>query len=189
VEAAAEPEPEPEAPATEQYAPPVHTGPPPPTVKPLIDPLTGFGTRRQLDADLDKATSRHALSSLLVVFDLDGTGLENSRSRVRSEALLRLLAATLSRTLGDAAMCYRTREAELAALIHAPIPIARSLASQAAKALGRVEGQDELVDIRYGTTALPNEAPDPGTAIRMADKRRKFGMHGVDADPPSGASH
>lgn len=179
-ETPAEPEPAPPEPTPEEAAAPAApTGPPPPLVKPLIDPLTGLGTRRQLDSDLDRAVARNASPSLLVVFDLDGTGLEDSRSRVRSEALLRLLAASLTRALGDAASCYRSREAELSALIYAPIPIARTLADAAARALGSTDREDR-VEIRFGTTVLPREASDPGTAIRMADKRRKYGNRGQE---------
>jgi GGDEF domain-containing protein len=178
VEAPAEPEAS-EPTVEEAAALAAPTGPPPPLVKPLIDPLTGLGTRRQLDSDLDRAVARNAPTSLLVVFDLDGTGLEDSRSRVRSEALLRLLAASLTKALGDAATCYRSREAELSALIYAPIPIARTLADAAARALGSTDREDR-VEIRFGTTVLPREASDPGTAIRMADKRRKYGNRGQE---------
>ena len=138
------------------------------------DRLTGLAGRKQLDADLLHAVFPTAPPSLLVIYDLDGTGLEHSRTRVRTETLLRELAGRLSTTLGDRATCYRSREAELAALIYAPIPTAVGLVGAAARALG-TQPTGVINPIKYGTAVLPREANDPLAAIMLADKRRKFG--------------
>jgi HD-GYP domain-containing protein (c-di-GMP phosphodiesterase class II) len=138
------------------------------------DRLTGLATRKQLDADLLKAVLPTAPPSLLVIYDLDGTGLENSRTRVRTETLLRELAARITATLGDVATCYRSREAELSALIYAPIPTAVALVGAAARALG-TQDSGAINPIKFGTAILPREANDPLDAIILADKRRKFG--------------
>lgn len=138
------------------------------------DLLTGLGTRGKLDEDLTFAVARDAAPSLLVVFDLDGTGLERPKSRVHSEGLLRDLAARLTEALGDAATCYRSREVELSALIYAPERAAIMLAKGAAKAL-RAHDVEDPPEIKFGFTVLPTEATMPLEAIRLADRRRKYG--------------
>jgi HD-GYP domain-containing protein (c-di-GMP phosphodiesterase class II) len=141
------------------------------------DRLTGLATRRQLDADLAKAVVPTAPPSLLVIYDLDGTGLEKSKTRVRTETLLRELAVRITTTFGDVATCYRSREAELSALIYTPIPTAVALVGAAARALG-TQGNGEIKPIKFGTAILPREATGPLDAILLADKRRRFGHEG-----------
>jgi HD-GYP domain-containing protein (c-di-GMP phosphodiesterase class II)/GGDEF domain-containing protein len=139
-----------------------------------LDPLTGLGRRPQLDVDLKEAVKPTSPPTLLVVFDLDGTGLELSRSRVRTDMLLRLLATRLLEVVGDVSMCYRSREAELSALIYAPVSTAMRLAMRAALALGTHEGREPFA-VKFGTAVLPREAASPRDAMILADKRRKFG--------------
>jgi HD-GYP domain-containing protein (c-di-GMP phosphodiesterase class II) len=141
------------------------------------DPLTRLATRRQLDADLAQAVLPTAPPSLLVIYDLDGTGLEKSKTRVRTETLLRELAVRITTTFGDVATCYRSREAELSALIYAPIPTAVALVGAAARALG-TQDSGEINPIKFGTAILPREATGPLEAILLADKRRRFGHEG-----------
>jgi HD-GYP domain-containing protein (c-di-GMP phosphodiesterase class II)/GGDEF domain-containing protein len=180
-----EPKPEPEpavtvapvvvyAPVSTQAPPRAAESPAPPAGGFPTDPLTGFGMRQQLEADLILAVKPTAAPSLLVLFDLDGTGaFEKSSSRVYSEALLRRLAVRVSNALGADATCYRSRVAELSALIRAPIPTAMKLAAAAATALGAQDGE-EPVAVRFGTAVLPEEAHEPLAAILLADTRRKL---------------
>jgi HD-GYP domain-containing protein (c-di-GMP phosphodiesterase class II)/GGDEF domain-containing protein len=177
-----EPEPEP-APAPESAVASLHSLAAavetaetsyPTATQPPLDPLTGFGMREKFEADLAAAVQPGSSPSLLVIFDLDGTGaFEKSASRVYSEALLRRLAGRVSEVLGASATCYRSRETELSALIHAPHPTALELATAAAAALIE-QDSDETPTGRFGTAILPAEATDPMTAILLADKRRKL---------------
>ncbi len=141
------------------------------------DLLTGLGTRGKLDQDLGLAVVQDAPASLLVVFDLDGTGLERPKSRAHSEGLLRDLAVRLTDALGDAATCYRSRELELSALIYAPEAAALMLAKMAAKAL-RAQDVEHPPDIKFGIAVLPGEATKSLEAIKLADRRRKYGNPG-----------
>jgi GGDEF domain-containing protein len=139
----------------------------------MVDQLTGLGRRGQLDVDLNRALERGSASSLLVVYDLDGTGLEKPMSRVRGEALLRELATTLADTLGADATCYRSREVELSALIYLPLQPAMALAKAAAAALGANEASS-VHSVNFGSAYLPEEASEPLEAIKLADRRRKY---------------
>jgi GGDEF domain-containing protein len=139
----------------------------------MVDELTGLGRRGQLDVDLNLALERGSAPSLLVVYDLDGTGLEKPMSRVRGEALLRELATTLKDTLGADAACYRSREVELSALIYAPLQPAMTLAKTAAAALGANPASSVPV-VHFGAAVLPEEASTPLDAIKLADRRRKY---------------
>lgn len=123
--------------------------------------------------DLAAALEPGPAPALLVIFDLDATGLFDAHaSRVRSEALLRRLSAQLSKLLGPLATCYRPREAELAALIHLSKNSALALVAATASTLA--EDNSELnLTVSFGVAVLPDEAADTRQALILADKRVK----------------
>jgi GGDEF domain-containing protein len=136
----------------------------------LVDPLTGFGTRSALLADLT-ASMPEAGPVLLVVFGLDGfeeyVALFGS---LAGRTLVVKLAARLADALGPAARCYRPRNDEFAALVPTSIEAVGEILDSAVAAL-RERAASVAVTAAWGAAILPEEAADAGAALDLADSR------------------
>jgi GGDEF domain-containing protein len=136
----------------------------------LMDPLTGFGDRRKLIADVAAALDPDSPPRVLAVFSL--AGAEDYRRTLGEEAadgLISRLAEQFARLL-PGATCYRPREDEFCAVFTTPIEDLSSTLDATAEAL-REAGHACLVTASYGAVILPGEADDPIDALMLADER------------------
>jgi GGDEF domain-containing protein len=134
------------------------------------DPLTGFGSRDKLTADLIEAIAPGRPPSTLAVFDL--AGCEDFRRVFGEEAsdeLLVRLASEFGRVVKPHGTCYRSRRDEFCALVQLPPEIAATTLEAAASAL-REEGEQSLITTSFGVARLPDEADDPLEALMAADR-------------------
>ena len=137
----------------------------------LVDPLTGFGTRNGLLADLAATVEVDRGPTLLVVFGLDGfdeyVALFGS---LAGRTLLVKLGARLADALGAGASCYRPRQDEFAALVPTTIGAVTEILDRAVAAL-RERAVSVAVSAAWGAAMLPEEADDPLGALKLADER------------------
>ena len=135
------------------------------------DPLTGFGTRRTLMADLALALAPDSPSAALVVFDLGGLDdYAELYGRLEGSNLLVRVARRLEDALGPGTSFYRPRDDEFAALMQAAVPAVDSLLASAVVELTDRFAQFDLT-LAFGRTTLPDEASDPLEALLLADER------------------
>jgi two-component system cell cycle response regulator len=146
----------------------------------LTDALTGLGNRRALTLDLEK-TMPHATDGeplVLVLFDLDGFKHYNdSFGHPAGDELLSRLGRNLDRVLSGRGKAYRMGGDEFCALIHPGVEVAQPIVETAAGALSD-HGDGFRIGCSYGSIALPREAPDVETALRMADQRMYAAKNG-----------
>jgi two-component system cell cycle response regulator len=135
----------------------------------LTDALTGIANRRKLVSDLEdllaEATGedRH----LLVIFDLNGfKDYNDAFGHPAGDALLARLASKLQAAVEPEGRAYRMGGDEFCALI----PSSEALLDRAASALHE-EGESFVVSTAFGAVALPSEAAEASTALRLADER------------------
>jgi GGDEF domain-containing protein len=133
--------------------------------------LPAVASREELIDDLGEAVGPDRSPSLLAVFALEGLQEYNERyGGLAREELLAHLAARLVKTLGRKGRCYQPRIDEFAVLIEARIadalPLLRPLATQLCH-----HDRYAPVTVAFGATVLPDEAPDPVEALRLADTR------------------
>lgn len=142
-----------------------------PELETLRDPLTGFGTRGKLMADLAQAVGFDGASWTLAIFDIGGfRRYVELYGRIEGEALLVRVGQHLAATLGERAEYYRPRYEEFAVLVPAPPMSAEAELTGAAAALtSRLE--QFSVTLTYGAAILPSEAADPTEAMTLADTR------------------
>ena len=137
----------------------------------LADPLTGFGTRAKLIADLREACDFNGPQSTLAIFDLGGFGrYVELYGRLEGEALLASLARRLQDMFARSASCYRPRYDEFAALLEAPAASAEPLLAETVSALTSHFEQCSIA-FSYGAAIVPDEAAEPGDALALADTR------------------
>ena len=137
----------------------------------LTDPLTGFGTRSRLLADLAKAVRPTSEPTLLVIFALEGFHeYVELLGRLETQTLVLRLASRLAGALEPAATCYRPREDEFATLVHTPIATVKPILDAAVLSL-RERGGIVAVSAAFGAAMLPDEASDPVGALQIADQR------------------
>ncbi len=146
------------------------------------DRLTGFGDRHTLIGDLERALAPGSAPSILALFDL--AGLEQYRLALgdpAGDALTARIAAAFREAVGEAGVCYRSREDELATLMAGLRADLRPRLALVERVLGR-EGEAYLIAPSFGLAQLPDEARDPITALAIADRR----LSEVTYRPPSG---
>jgi GGDEF domain-containing protein len=137
----------------------------------LRDPLTGFGTRDKLMADLAEAVGLADAPWTLAIFDIGGfRRYVELYGRIEGEALLVRVAQHLAATLGERITYYRPRYEEFAVLV--PAPPASAEAELTAAAAGLTSRLEHFsVTLTYGAAILPSEAADPTEAMSLADTR------------------
>lgn len=142
------------------------------TMQPLVtDPLTGFGPRGSLIADLTDAAAARDRSRTFAIFDLAGLrDYTELYGRIEGESLLTRLATRLSEALGSSTRYYRPRNDELAVLLDAPLARAEPLLTATVAALNDRFAQFDLA-VSFGAATLPDEASDAVAALVLADRR------------------
>jgi diguanylate cyclase (GGDEF)-like protein len=145
----------------------------------VTDALTGLWNRRKLLEDLervlgDPATGEH----MLVFFDLDGFKHYNDTfGHSAGDAMLSRLGSKLDAVAARTGSSYRLGGDEFCVLawIHRSRD-AEDLLSATAEALSEV-GEGFAVSSSFGAVFLPEEATDPGEALRVADQRLYVQKH------------
>ncbi|HXH95631.1 MAG TPA: diguanylate cyclase, partial [Gaiellaceae bacterium] len=136
----------------------------------LTDALTGIANRRKLVSDLEELLAEAATGEdrhLLVIFDLNGfKDYNDAFGHPAGDALLARLASKLQAAVEPEGHAYRMGGDEFCALI----PSSESLLDRAASALHE-EGESFVVSTAFGAVALPSEAAEASTALRLADER------------------
>jgi two-component system, cell cycle response regulator len=128
----------------------------------VTDSLTGLWNRRKLVADLEQ--DGHGV---LVLLDLDGFKAYNDTyGHLAGDALLDRLGRGLA-TIGTGA--YRMGGDEFCVLAGRDVD-ANALAAAAAAALHE-RGEGFEITCSFGVVALPQEAKDASSALRLADRR------------------
>ena len=136
-----------------------------------VDPLTGFGTRQALLAELEGAVEKGSAPTLLVLFGLDGFDEYVSLfGSLAGRTLIVKLAARLADALGSGASCYRPRRDEFAALVPTPIGGVTEILDTAVVAL-RERAASVAVSAAWGAAMLPDEAGTAIDALKLADSR------------------
>jgi GGDEF domain-containing protein len=148
---------------------------------PPQSPATTLGGRAQLIDDLAEALRPGSPDVLFAIVFFEGFAGKTRRhgDRQRRRALT-ARCATLARALGPTGTCYRLREAEFAALIHARVDQANRLL---AEALAQIEG-DESENrgaLAFGACVLPREAGEPVEALGLAGERLNHSRRGREA--------
>jgi GGDEF domain-containing protein len=137
----------------------------------LVDPLTGFGTRNALLAELADAVRGGQGATLLVVFGLEGFDeYVTLFGSLAGRTLLVKLGARLADALGPGSSCFRPRQDEFAALVPTPIEGVKDVLDRAVAAL-RERAASVAVSAAWGAAMLPEEADDPVGALKLADSR------------------
>jgi diguanylate cyclase (GGDEF)-like protein len=140
----------------------------------LEDSLTGLGNRRRLMADLEErlvsATQERPL--VLAMFDLDGFKAYNDTyGHNTGDALLRRLGDKLAATMAGRGQCYRMGGDEFCVLGTVRAHDAPEIVDCATQALSE-RGDGFEISASCGWVLLPDRrAPDPSTALRIADRR------------------
>jgi diguanylate cyclase (GGDEF)-like protein len=134
------------------------------------DALTGLLNRRRLMADLERRVGRAAGGpAVLMLFDLDGFKHYNDTfGHLAGDALLTRLGRALERAVGDGGRAYRLGGDEFCVLADAG---ARDELDLAAPVALSEQGDGFAVTASYGVVAIPEEATEPGEALRIADQR------------------
>ena len=139
----------------------------------LTDALTGLGNRRQLAQDLASALSGVSPERrlALALFDLNGFKHYNDTfgHRAGDAVLARLGRKLASATAGHGA-AYRMGGDEFCVLVDAVGDDGRAVVDAATAALSERGESFELSSSR-GSVVLPDEAPTPESALRLADQR------------------
>jgi diguanylate cyclase (GGDEF)-like protein len=134
------------------------------------DALTGLLNRRRLLADLERRVGRAAAAPVvLMLFDLDGFKHYNDTfGHLAGDALLTRLGHALEHAVGARGRAYRLGGDEFCVLADAG---ARDELELAAPVALSEQGDGFAVTASYGVVAIPEEADDPGEALRIADQR------------------
>src|SRR3954471_2211447 len=139
---------------------------------PIVDGLTGLATRDGLLAELGRLYRETTLDAptQLILLDLVGfKDYNDTFGRPAGDALLRRISRNLHRLVSSRGSAYRLDGAEFAALV-AYDADAPDLADFVASAL-KEQGEAFSVTPCYGTVLIPNEAPSPAEAMRLANER------------------
>ncbi len=137
------------------------------------DPLTGLGNHRALDLALkDWFTQRGSGDEMTVVFlDLNGfKSYNDSFGHTAGDALLRRLGHGLASHLGDKDVAFRLGGDEFCALLQGDLDRESTKVRGVADAL-REAGSGFSIDASIGVVAVPREATDGDSALRLADER------------------
>lgn len=136
-----------------------------------IKPLTGFGSREALFAELREATGPDAQPSVLAVFGLDGISEYGELfGQLDADTLIVGLAGRLEEILRSVATFYQPRKGEFVVLCQGDVAAVEPLLEQAAATL-QEPGRFISVTGAYGMTVLPSESSDPVEALMLADQQ------------------
>jgi GGDEF domain-containing protein len=137
-----------------------------------VDPVTGFGSREALLAELQLAVERGSPPAVLAIFSLDGSAefREELGEDVSNDVIVRL-AQEFARFVRPDGVCFAPRRHEFAALFRLPWPKVETVLAAAAIALRR-EGSLFSISTTFGVAHLPQEADTPVAALVAADGRR-----------------
>jgi GGDEF domain-containing protein len=137
----------------------------------LIDPLTGFGSRHKLLADLTGALEPGSVPSVLAVFDLAGASdYRRVFGEKASDELIARLAEQFARLVQPTGVCYRPRQDEFCALVSRPIGDVSTMLVAVEDAL-KDDGRSSIITPRFGAAFLPDETTDPIEALMLAGER------------------
>ena len=142
-------------------------------VQALADALTGLPNRRKLLLDLETAVREADAGErrVFVLCDLDGFKLYNDTfGHPEGDLLLGRLSAKLARTVAPHGTAYRLGGDEFCALIRVDQDQLEPVLAACSAALCET-GSGFNVHASLGSVALPDEASDSSTALRLADKR------------------
>jgi len=138
----------------------------------LQDELTGLNNRRKLLADLEELFREpEQRAEQLLLFDLDGFKAYNDTfGHPAGDALLRLLAQRLDRTVHGRGHAYRMGGDEFCVLARLEPEGASNLAEAAVAALTE-HGDGFTVTASHGSVLHPLEASSSAEALGEADRR------------------
>jgi diguanylate cyclase (GGDEF)-like protein len=141
-------------------------------VQAMQDALTGLPNRRKLLLDLEQELLRDAgRRCVLVLCDLDGFKAYNDTfGHPEGDLLLVRLSERLARTLAPHGTAYRLGGDEFCALLRVDHDQMEP-ALAACRAALRESGSGFDIRASIGSVALPEEASDSSTALRLADQR------------------
>jgi HD-GYP domain-containing protein (c-di-GMP phosphodiesterase class II) len=136
------------------------------------DHVTGLENRQQLEQDIALAVMDGSGSRVLVLFELDGLQAYNDRFGFEmGDALLRSFAANLVASVAPlGGTAYRSDGGRLAAVAPAGGTQLGEMVLAATASL-RGEGSDMTLGTTYGEVAIPDEAQDASTALKIAGQR------------------
>jgi two-component system, cell cycle response regulator len=130
------------------------------------DALTGLGNRRAMSEDLAVAVSGDQ-ELLLLLFDLNGFKIYNDGfGHPAGDALLARLGDRLAASVAGSGRAYRMGGDEFCVLV----PNTAESVAAACAAL-RESGEGFEITAAHGAVAVPAEARDAGSALRLADQR------------------
>jgi len=136
------------------------------------DQVTGLENRERLEADISYAVASGSGSRVLVLFELDGLQAYNDRfGFTAGDALLRGFAANLvSSVVPLGGTAYRSDGGRFA--VFAPSS-GNQLGEMVLAATASLRGDDNSTSLgtTYGEVAIPEEAQDPTSALRIAGQR------------------
>jgi diguanylate cyclase (GGDEF)-like protein len=136
------------------------------------DPLTGLGNRRKLDADLGRlfAGGQEAKQAVLAVYDLNGfKDYNDAFGHPAGDALLTRFGKRLAAAAAGGGSAYRLGGDEFCVLIHSGDGAETVLAGTLAALSDHGEGW--RIDTAFATIAVPDDARDSESAMRLADQR------------------
>ena len=134
------------------------------------DPLTGLANRRQLMDDLTQLTEAGSDPRVFALFDLDGfKSYNDSFGHPAGDALLAELAEHLQTAVEPDGCAYRLGGDEFCIVAPRTGQVREPIAA-ASSALS-AHGEGFTIGSSHGVVFLPQEAEDPGTALRLTDRR------------------
>lgn len=139
----------------------------------LTDELTGLGNRRKLLIDLERtlAPGAQAKPTMLVIFDLDGfKGYNDTFGHPAGDVLLTRLGNNLQSVTAPYGKSYRLGGDEFCVLASVARDQTTTLLDLTEQALSE-EGNGFKITSSLGAVFLPEEAREPGEALRIADQR------------------
>jgi diguanylate cyclase (GGDEF)-like protein len=138
----------------------------------VVDALTGLANRDALLAELDRLYRETTLDAptQLILLDLVGfKDYNDTFGRPAGDAMLKRMSRNLRRLVSSRGSAYRLDGDEFATLVTYDAD-APDLADFVATAI-KEEGEAFVVTPCYGTVLVPNEAPSPAEAMRLANER------------------
>jgi diguanylate cyclase (GGDEF)-like protein len=136
------------------------------------DQVTGLENRQRLEADIAYAVDSQAGSHVLILFELDGLQAYNDRLGFDAgDALLRSFAVNLVDSVGPlGGTAYRSDGGRFAVLAPASSSQLGEMVLAATASL-RGDGSGASLGTTYGEAAIPEEAGEAETALRIAGQR------------------
>jgi two-component system, cell cycle response regulator len=139
----------------------------------LTDPLTGLGNRRRLIEDLQLACrlAKPDRSWRLAMYDLNGFKRYNDTyGHPAGDALLARLSDKLSTSVAGYGTAYRMGGDEFCVLFGEQATHEPQLEQASVAALSE-HGAGYTIGASHGSVAIPGEASDPSSVLRLADRR------------------